>query len=417
MHLVHTFAYPNASCISGGNGFCELEFVGPLFEGFVALPIVALPNFREGCLPNGHLRIRVELSIMTDVSQFSLSSASDELNEALGRWFDHLAEERRMSVNTLSAYARDIGFFVDFLQDHLGDTPGIKHMQELRSADFRAFLASRKKKGACSRTVARLLSSLRSLFGYLDTNGLAKCDALNAIRAPKLPHGLPKPLSVPDAHNLADELDREVESTRAWVKARDAAIFLLLYGSGLRVSEALALDARDAPTLDGEDTLRITGKGMKTRIVPVLEEVRTAIHRYMDLAPNQLESDGPLFVGVRGGRLNPRIVQLSMQRLRTALNLPETATPHALRHSFATHLLEAGGDLRTIQELLGHASLSTTQVYTEVNSDRMMDVYNSAHPRANMNAPQVSVPENVAASASTPPADRGSHLRLVTSNP
>lgn len=338
---------------------------------------------------------------MTDTNQFSLSSAGDDINPALARWFDHLAEECRMSSNTLSAYARDVGFFFDFLQDHLGAPATIVHLQSLKPADFRAFLAARKKNGASSRTIARLLSSLRSLFGFLERAGLAKCTALNAIRTPKVPHGLPKPLSVSDAGALADQLDSEVENTRNWVKARDAAIFLLLYGSGLRISEALALDAHEAPTLDGEDTLRITGKGQKTRIVPVLPEVRAALHRYMDLFPTPLEPDGPLFIGVRGGRLNPRIVQLSMQRLRSALALPETATPHALRHSFATHLLEAGGDLRTIQELLGHASLSTTQVYTEVNTDRLMDVHRNAHPRASM----------------PPSGDKSGHLRLVTSNP
>jgi integrase/recombinase XerC len=338
---------------------------------------------------------------MTERDQLRLASAAENVNEALSRWFDNLADERRMSIHTLSAYARDVGFFFDFLQDHVGETVGFEHLRALRPADFRAFLAARKKKGASSRTIARMLSSIRSLFGFLEKAGLAKCAALNAIRTPKLPHGIPKPLSVDDAEALADELDRDVESTRAWVKARDAAIFLLLYGSGLRISEALGLDARNAPTLEGEDTLRITGKGLKTRIVPVLPEVRAAIHRYLDLCPEPLDPEGPLFIGVRGGRLNARIVQLSMQRLRSSLNLPETATPHALRHSFATHLLQAGGDLRTIQELLGHASLSTTQVYTEVNAEQLMDVHRAAHPRAQM----------------AEAGERASHLRLVASNP
>lgn len=338
---------------------------------------------------------------MTDTDQLRLASAGEDVNEALARWFDHIAHERRMSVHTLSAYARDIGFFFDFLQDHLGAEVSFEHLRALRPADFRAFLAARKKKGASSRTIARMLSSIRSLFGYLEKAGLAKCAALNAIRTPKLPHGIPKPLSIDDAEAIADELDRDVESTRAWVKARDAAIFLLLYGSGLRISEALGLDAGAAPLLDGEDSLRITGKGLKTRIVPVLPEVRAAIRRYIELCPEPLDPEGPLFVGVRGGRLNARIVQLSMQRLRSALRLPESATPHALRHSFATHLLQAGGDLRTIQELLGHASLSTTQVYTEVDSEALMNVHRAAHPRAEM-----------------PPAgERSSHLRLVASNP
>lgn len=337
---------------------------------------------------------------MMQTNQFSLASAGEDVNGALARWFDHLADERRVSAHTLSAYARDVGFFFDFLQGHFGAPATLAHLQALRPADFRAFLASRKHKGACSRTVARMLSSIRSLFGYLEKAGVVRCAALNSIRTPKVPHGIPKPLTVGDAGVLTDELDRDFETTRNWVKARDAAVFLLLYGSGLRISEALGLDAKDAPTLEGEDTLRIAGKGMKTRIVPVLPEVRAAIHRYLDLCPQPLDADGPLFIGVRGGRLNPRIVQLSMQRLRSALNLPDSATPHALRHSFATHLLQAGGDLRTIQELLGHASLSTTQVYTEVDDERLREVHRQAHPRSRMNAA----------------AERAPHLRLVASN-
>ncbi|MFV2093716.1 MAG: tyrosine-type recombinase/integrase, partial [Hyphomicrobiales bacterium] len=174
----------------------------------------------------------------------------------------------------------------------------------------------------------------------------------------------------------------QAQATRSWVKARDAAIFLLLYGSGLRISEALDLNLEDLPVPGDEEVLRITGKGQKTRLVPVLPEVRAAIERYVELYPGVLVADGPLFVGVRGGRLGPRIVQLSMQQLRDKLALPNTATPHALRHSFATHLLQSGGDLRTIQELLGHASLSTTQVYTEVDSEQLLSVHKAAHPRA-----------------------------------
>ena len=320
---------------------------------------------------------------MTEFEKFSLATAAPDANQALIGWLEHLVHERRVADNTLEAYQRDIEQFFEFLQGHLGATATLADLKALNPADFRAFLASRRRQGASSGTIARGLSSIRSLFGYLDKAGLVKSTALGAIRTPKLAHGIPKPLSVPEARELADMAEAEALATRTWVKARDAAIFLLLYGSGLRISEALDLNFEDLPGPSGDETLRVTGKGKKTRLVPVLPEVQVAIERYVELYPGTLAAQGPLFVGVRGGRLAPRIVQLSMQRLREKLALPDTATPHALRHSFATHLLQSGGDLRTIQELLGHASLSTTQVYTEVDSARLMDVHKAAHPRAN----------------------------------
>ena len=318
----------------------------------------------------------------TETHGYRLASATEDANRALACWFDHLAAERRAADNTLEAYARDIESFFDFLQDHIGGAVSLIDLEDLTAADFRAYLAARRRSGSSARTVARLLSSIRSLFRFLDRADIIKNPAIGAIRTPKLPHGIPKPLSVPQAGALAEELDAEVESTRHWVAARDTAIFLMLYGCGLRISEALDLDIKDAPLEDWQDTLRVTGKGRKTREVPVLPEVRAGLKRYLELYPGHLGMDDPLFVGVRGGRLNPRIVQLTMQRMRSALALPDTATPHALRHSYATHLLQAGADLRAIQELLGHASLSTTQVYTEVDQTQLMRVHQAAHPRA-----------------------------------
>jgi integrase/recombinase XerC len=317
-----------------------------------------------------------------ETQEYRPVTASDDAAQAAACWWDYLAAERRVSPNTLEAYGRDVESFFEFLKDHLGGPAAVADLKGLLPADFRAFLAQRRRAGASPRTVARTLSSIRSLFRFLERAQIVKNDSIGAIRTPKLPHGLPKPLSVPQALALADEVDAAREVTRQWVSARDAAVFLLLYGCGLRISEALDLDVKDAPVEDWQDTLRIVGKGQKTREVPVIAPVRNAIRRYMELYPGHLDANDPLFVGVRGGRLNPRIVQLTMQRMRAALLLPETATPHALRHSFATHLLQAGADLRSIQELLGHSNLSTTQIYTRVEPSRLASEYAKSHPRA-----------------------------------
>ena len=318
----------------------------------------------------------------TETDDYCLASAANDANRALACWHEHISAERQVAPNTVEAYGRDIESFFDFLQDHLAGPVSLDDLKSLQPADFRAYLALRRRNGASSRTTARVLSSIRSLFRFLERTDIVKNPALGAIRTPKLPHGIPKPLSVPQARALADAAEHDADSSSNWVGARDAAIFLLLYGCGLRISEALDLNVRDAPLEDWQDTLRITGKGRKTREVPVLPEVRAGLRRYLDLYPGVLEIDDPLFVGVRGGRLSPRIVQLTAQRMRQALMLPDTATPHALRHSFATHLLQAGVDLRAIQELLGHSSLSTTQVYTEVDRTHLLGVHAAAHPRA-----------------------------------
>jgi integrase/recombinase XerC len=242
----------------------------------------------------------------------------------------------------------------------------------------RAFLASRRKSGAVSRSLSRSLSALRMFFRWLEREGTLQNRAVQQIASPKIPHSVPKPLNVEAAAAMVapgagGDLD--------WIAARDCAVMMLLYGSGLRISEALSLTLRTAP-LNGRDVMHITGKGGKERMVPALPIVSEAIRRYLRLCPYPLDGDGPLFVGARGGPLSPRLIQLAMERLRNEMGLPATATPHALRHSYATHLLSAGADLRQIQELLGHASLSTTQIYTEVDRDRLLSVYDSAHPRA-----------------------------------
>jgi integrase/recombinase XerC len=239
-------------------------------------------------------------------------------------------------------------------------------------------MAHRRKAGAVSRSLARTMSALRAFFRWLEAREEGTNRALYTVALPKVPHGLPKPLTVEKASHV---VEGGMEAELDWVAARNVAVLLLLYGAGLRISEALGLTTRDAPTTD-RDTLRIVGKGGKERIVPVLPVIIDAIARYRALLPHPSDPNGPLFLGAKGGPLSPRIIQLAIASMRDGLGLPATATPHALRHSFATHLLSAGADLRQIQELLGHASLSTTQVYTEVDRARLLEVYDAAHPRA-----------------------------------
>ena len=296
------------------------------------------------------------------------------------RWLDYLGAERRMSGKTLEAYRRDVGQFLTFLTEHLGSPPSLRQLAKLTPADIRAFMAARRLAGLGSRSLMRLLAGVRSFARYLERNGKGKVGALTAVRSPKLPKSLPKPLPASAAKQMTDADLRAGEDRETWVLARDAAVLGLLYGCGLRISEALGLIRKD---IDGKrDVITVTGKGNKTRMVPLLSQVGNLVAAYVTICPYDLPADGPLFVGAKGGPLSPRIIQLAVARLRGALGLPDSATPHALRHSFATHLLARGGDLRAIQELLGHASLSTTQVYTEVDAERLLDVYASAHPRA-----------------------------------
>ena len=293
-------------------------------------------------------------------------------------WLATLAEERRLSALTIDAYERDTRQFLLFLAGHAGGPAKLSDIRELRPADLRAFLASRRRDGVGARTLGRGLAGLRSLLRHLEKKGLVNAAGSRAVRSPKQGKSLPKPLSASQALTVAS--DRGQLAEEPWIAARNAAVLSLLYGSGLRISEALGLTAQDLPA--GTKTLRISGKGGKTRIVPLLAASLEAVETYLKLCPFVIDADKPLFRGARGGPLKPAIIQREMQRMRSALGLPETATPHALRHSFATHLLSAGGDLRAIQELLGHASLSTTQVYTGVDAARLLDIYERAHPRA-----------------------------------
>jgi integrase/recombinase XerC len=296
------------------------------------------------------------------------------------RWIGFIAHERRLAAKTLEAYARDVSAFLGFLAEHLGGKPKLADLSRLAPVDVRAFLARRRRDGIDPRTLMRALAATRSFARFLEREGRGSVGALAAVRAPRISRGLPKPLSVLSAKSVADPASRAGEEREPWVLARDAAVLALLYGSGLRISEALDIRRRDAPTEGGQVT--VTGKGGKTRMVPVLPQVSQAVAEYIALCPFQLAPDAPLFRGERGGPLSPRIIQLAMQRMRGALGLPDSATPHALRHSFATHLLARGGDLRSIQELLGHASLATTQIYTAVDSDQLVEAYRAAHPRA-----------------------------------
>jgi integrase/recombinase XerC len=294
-------------------------------------------------------------------------------------WLKHLGAERRLSPNTLEAYRRDVLQFLRFLAEHLGGAPSLKDLAALTPADVRAFMAARRAQNIGSRSLMRMLAGTRAFGRFLEKNGKGRVGALTAVRAPKIAKTLPRPLAVAAAKNIADPDLAAGDGRDVWIHARDAAVLALLYGCGLRISEALGLRRSDFGT---RDVLTVMGKGRKQRMVPLLPQVQKLIADYIALCPFGLPESGPLFVGAKCGALSPRIVQLAMARLRGALGLPETATPHALRHSFATHLLARGGDLRSIQELLGHASLSTTQIYTAVDAERLIEAYRSAHPRA-----------------------------------
>lgn len=299
------------------------------------------------------------------------------LHAALQSWLRALTHEKMASANTVEAYARDVRQVLAYFGEDLA-TPS--DLLALKPSDLRLFLGERRSAGIGSRSIMRQLAGLRAFARHLEREGHGHASAFKAVKGPRVKKGLPRPLAPQDARAAAAKTTRAGEDREPWIIARDAAVFALLYGAGLRISEALSLKRRDAPR-EGA-TLLITGKGGKQRQVPVLPQIARAIEDYLGQCPWRVASDGPLFVGAKGGALSPRIIQLAMEGMRGALGLPESATPHALRHSFATHLLARGGDLRTIQELLGHASLSTTQVYTEVDTARLMAAYRSAHPRA-----------------------------------
>jgi len=307
--------------------------------------------------------------------------ASAEIRAEAAAWLETLAFEKRFSPHTIEAYGRDLRVFLAFLAEHRGRPADAAILRDLEPSDLRAFLARRRNEGLESRSLLRALASTRSFVRHLEKKGLGRTDVFAAVRPPKRPHHLPKALGVADAKDLIDPQTRAGETREPWIIARDCAVLGLLYGAGLRISEALSLSRAEAP-IGATDRIAVRGKGGKTRVVPVIEPVRRLIEDYLALCPYYELSGGPLFVGARGGPLSPRIIQLAVERMRGALGLPAGATPHALRHSFATHLLGRGGDLRTIQELLGHASLSTTQIYTAVDKARLLDAYRLSHPRA-----------------------------------
>ena len=301
---------------------------------------------------------------------------AERVQQLARQWLGMLAHERRMSPHTLRAYGDDVQRFFRFLGPYRGGEITLGMLQELQPAHVRAFLTTRRAEGLGPRGIQRAVAALRSFWRFLEGENLAEGAAMRAVRSPKLPRTLPRPLSESDALRAIEEAGKDEEP---WIAARNAALVTLLYGTGLRISEALSLKRGDSPL--GE-TLTVLGKGNKERAVPVIAVVRAAVEAYVQIAPPAPERSAPLFLSRRGKPMGPREAQALMQNLRGRLGLPPSATPHALRHSFATHLLQNGGDLRAVQELLGHASLSTTQKYTEVEGARVLAVYQAAHPRA-----------------------------------
>ncbi|WP_170604663.1 tyrosine recombinase XerC [Ruegeria arenilitoris] len=306
-----------------------------------------------------------------------MSLISPACRDALQHWLDGLGALAGRSENTLAAYRGDVTEFLSFVTLHHSERQGLSALERVTLSDMRAWMAEQRSAGVGSRSLARKLSAVKSFYRWLAEREGFEPTAVLSTRAPKFTKKLPRPLAEDAARAMIETV--EIQSTSDWVAARDVAVVTLLYGCGLRISEALSLTGADAPL---PDTIRILGKGDKERIVPVLPAARAAVDRYLRLCPHPQSPDAPLFRGVRGGALNPRAIQGVMAKARMQLGLPATATPHAMRHSFATHLLSAGGDLRSIQELLGHASLSTTQTYTAVDTARLMEVYNRAHPKA-----------------------------------
>jgi len=298
-----------------------------------------------------------------------------QAHELKTAWLSALKHERRASPHTLIAYDDDVSRFLAFLQEHLGGAADARALAKLSAADIRAFITRRRAEGLGPRGVQRALAAIRGFFRYLAREGIADNAAPRAVRTPHIPRTLPRPLSVDDAaRTIAEAGTRDID----WLAARDTALLTLLYGAGLRISEALALKRKYVPL---GASLSVLGKGKKERAVPVLPAVRDAIADYAEKIPFTAAPDSPLFLSRRGKPMSAREAQALMQNLRSRLGLPERATPHALRHSFATHLLAGGGDLRAVQELLGHASLSTTQTYTAIDTQKLMEVYAKAHPR------------------------------------
>ena len=300
-----------------------------------------------------------------------------ELEKQFNSWVDNLSKIRSLSNNTIVSYKSDVLKFFKFLESHLDSIPSIKNLRNLTITDFRSFLSYQRNNGIISNSIARNISSLKSFFNYLIKHDVLKNSPVLSLKSPKLKKSLPRPINV----NLAIEVIKyaKIIEDEKWIGLRNKSILLLLYGCGLRISEALGLNYED---IENEDYILVKGKGGKERIVPMMDYIKKGILDYINECPKEIRSEDPLFVGKRMNRLSPRIIQYALEKIRNSLSLPETATPHALRHSFATHLLDSGGDLRTIQELLGHSSLSTTQKYTKVETSKLYEAYSKSHPLA-----------------------------------
>lgn len=300
-----------------------------------------------------------------------------DLQNALRKWDDYLVHEKQVSKHTLRAYSADVGHFIDFLFNHFGKNPGLNDLSEVSIRDFRAWMSRQAMDGTSNASRARSLSGIKNFLTWLDKQGILHNAAINAVRSPKLPHKLPRPMHEAQAFDVIDHAG--LNEKQDWIGMRNTALFMLLYGCGLRIDEALSLRISEMPR-DG--FLRVVGKGSKERQVPVMALVERTLKEYLSECPFPYDQSRAVFLGARGQRLNQGVAQKAMRDVRRSLGLPETVTPHAFRHSFATHLLQNGANLREIQELLGHSSLSTTQRYTEVNAEEMFKTYKAAHPRA-----------------------------------
>ncbi len=306
-----------------------------------------------------------------------LATCADDLVQTLQKWDDYLRYEKNMSPHTLRAYGSDVGYFVNFLFHHLGKPPSLDDLSEVSILDFRSWMSAMFMSEKSNASRARSLSGVKNFVTWMDKKGIMHNPAIKTVRTPKLPHKIPRPLHEIQALDVIDSAG--MLEHHDWTAMRNMALFMLLYGCGLRINEALSLDMKDLPR---DELLRVIGKGNKERQVPVLKIIDDMLNEYLAACPFENDPNRPVFLGYRGGRLNQGVAQRSMRELRGMLKLPETATPHALRHSFATHLLQNGANLREIQELLGHASLSSTQRYTDVDATEMMKIYKSAHPRS-----------------------------------
>ena len=300
-----------------------------------------------------------------------------DLEYEYNNWLNYLSNIKKLSQNSVVSYKNDLSKFFIFFQDYIEQNIGLKEIESIKISEFRSFLTYRRNSEISSNSIARNISALKSFFRFLIKNNKIKESSVFNLKSPKLKKSLPRPINVDLAIQVIKQAE-EIEDEK-WIGLRNKAILILLYGCGLRISEALSLNYDD---VQNEDHILIKGKGEKERIVPMMPYIKKGIENYLEACPKEIISGEALFIGKRFSRLSPRIIQYALEKIRTALSLPETATPHALRHSFATHLLDSGGDLRTIQELLGHSSLSTTQKYTKVETSKLLDIYKKSHPLA-----------------------------------